>query len=224
MKPRLLDLFCGAGGAAMGYWRAGFRVEGVDLEPHDDFPFRFRQGDALEVLKDKQYLSQFDIIHASPPCQAYSTATPDRSKHPDLVGPVRELLHEAGLPYIIENVPQAPLINPVRLCGSSFSLRVRRHRDFESNLPLSGRTCDHKAQGQPVGVYGDHWDSREFFRPDGSKRGGKARSLADGQDAMGGLWWMNWRDLKESIPYQYTEFLGRQARQALLAERSKEAA
>lgn len=209
-RPKVLDLFSGAGGAAMGYWRAGFNVVGVDLEEHDDFPFRFMQGDALEVLADVDYVRGFDLIHASPPCQAYSTATANKAKHPDLVGPVRDLLVAADVPYIIENVPQAPLINPVRLCGSSFGLRVRRHRDFESNLPLVGSKCDHKAQGQPVGVYGDHWDSREFFRPDGTKRGGKATSLEDGQHAMG-IDWMNWEDLKESIPPIYTEHLGRQA-------------
>lgn len=209
-RPKVLDLFSGAGGAAMGYWRAGFNVVGVDLEEHDDFPFRFMQGDALEVLADVDYVRGFDLIHASPPCQAYSTATANKAKHPDLVGPVRDLLVAAGVPFIIENVPQAPLINPVRLCGSSFGLRVRRHRDFESNLPLVGSRCDHKAQGQPVGVYGDHWDSREFFRPDGTKRGGKATSLEDGRHAMG-INWMNWEDLKESIPPIYTEHLGRQA-------------
>jgi DNA (cytosine-5)-methyltransferase 1 len=210
-RPKVLDLFSGAGGAAMGYWRAGFNVVGVDLEEHDDFPFRFMRGDALEVLADVDYVRSFDLVHASPPCQAYSTATANKAKHPDLVGPVRDLLLAAGVDFIIENVPQAPLINPVRLCGSSFGLRVRRHRDFESNLPLVGSRCDHKAQGQPVGVYGDHWDSREFYRPDGTKRGGKATSLKDGQDAMGGMTWMNWADLKESIPMQYTEHLGRQA-------------
>jgi len=194
----------------MGYFRAGFHVTGVDIEPHDDFPFRFMQGDALEVLTDVEYLRGFDLVHASPPCQAYSTATANKAKHPDLVGPVRDLLIAADVNFIIENVPQAPLINPVRLCGSSFGLRVRRHRDFESNLPLIGSKCDHKAQGQPVGVYGDHWDSREFFRPDGSKRGGKATSLEDGQDAMG-IDWMTWEDLKESIPPAYSEYLGRQA-------------
>lgn len=209
-RPKLLDLFSGAGGAAMGYWRAGFNVVGVDLEEHDDFPFRFMQGDALEVLADVDYVRSFDLVHASPPCQAYSTATANKAKHPDLVGPVRDLLLAAEVDFIIENVPQAPLINPVRLCGSSFGLRVRRHRDFESNLPLIGSKCDHKAQGQPVGVYGDHWDSREFFRPDGSKRGGKATSLEDGRHAMG-IDWMNWEDLKESIPPIYTEHLGRQA-------------
>jgi len=209
-RPKVLDLFSGAGGAAMGYWRAGFNVVGVDLEEHDDFPFRFVQGDALEVLADVDYVRSFDLVHASPPCQAYSTATANKAKHPDLVGPVRDLLLAAQVDFIIENVPQAPLINPVRLCGSSFGLRVRRHRDFESNLPLVGSRCDHKAQGQPVGVYGDHWDSREFFRPDGTKRGGKATSLEDGRHAMG-IDWMNWEDLKESIPPIYTEHLGRQA-------------
>jgi len=216
-KPRLLDLFCGAGGAGMGYSRAGFDVTGVDLHPHPDYPFAFRQGDALEVLADVEFVRTFDLVHASPPCQHYATGTRDRSKHPDLVGPVRDLLIAAGVPYIIENVPQAPLIDPVRLCGSSFGLRVRRHRDFESSLPLEGEPCRHDAQREVVGVYGDHFDTREYFRPDGTRRGNKARSLADGQHAMGGLWWMKWDDLREAIPAQYSEHLGRQARDLLLA-------
>lgn len=214
--PIVLDLFAGAGGAAMGYHRAGFTVVGVDLEPHPDYPFEFHLGDALdalrEVIESGGYFRghRVILIHASPPCQRYSTATANKDRHPDLVPPVRELLIATGLPYIIENVPQAPLIDPVRLCGSSFGLRVRRHRAFESNLALTVPPCDHKTQGTPVGVYGDHFDTREFLRPDGTRRGGKARSLEDGRDAMG-IDWMTWEDLKESIPPAYTEHLGRQA-------------
>lgn len=214
---KCLDVFAGAGGAAMGYHRAGFEVVGWDIEPHDDFPFELHIGDALEVLADVDYVRGFDLVHASPPCQRYSTATANQERHPDLVGPVRDLLVAAGVPYIIENVPQAPLLNPVRLCGSSFGLRVRRHRCFESDLPLYGLPCDHRAQGQPVGVYGDHFDTREFLRPDGTRRGGKARSLEDGRDAMG-IDWMTWEDLKESIPPAYTQHLGTQAR-ALIGAR-----
>lgn len=206
---RCLDLFCGAGGAAMGYHQAGFEVVGWDIEHHPDYPFEHHVGDALEVLADVDYVRSFDLVHASPPCQAYSTATRDRSRHPDLVAPVRQLLEAAGVPYIIENVPQAPLRDPVLLCGSSFGLRVRRHRAFESTHQLAAPICRHKEAGPVVGVYGDHPDRREYRRPDGSRRGAKATSVTDAQNAMG-IPWMGWKDLAEAIPPAYTEHLGRQ--------------
>lgn len=206
---RCLDLFCGAGGAGMGYHRAGFEVVGWDIEHHPDYPFEHHTGDALDVLADVDYVRRFDLVHASPPCQAYSTATPDPSRHPDLVGPVRDLLQFAGVPCIIENVPGAPLDHPVMLCGSSFGLRVRRHRLFESSIFLLGSPCQHGTV-PPVGVYGDHPDPREYFRPDGTRRGAKATSVADAQQAMG-IDWMGWADLAEAIPPAYTEFLGTQA-------------
>lgn len=213
---RCLDLFCGAGGAGMGYHQAGFEVVGWDIEHHPDYPFEHHVGDALGVLADVDYVQSFDLVHASPPCQAYSTATRDRSRHPDLVGQVRDLLKAAGVPYIIENVPQAPLLNPVMLCGSSFGLRVRRHRAFESTHPLTSPGCRHREAGPVVGVYGDHPDRREYRRPDGSRRGAKATSLEDAQDAMG-IGWMSWGDLAEAIPPAYTEYLGRQVRDQLAA-------
>src|SRR5688500_15798892 len=143
MKPRLLDLFCGAGGAAMGYHRAGFEVMGVDINRQPHYPFEFIQADALwylAALEDKRHgltaKDAFDVIHASPPCQLYSTVGKQAAKkhditYPDLVGPTRELLVKSGLPYVIENVMGAPLISPIRLCGSSFGLDIRRHRRFE---------------------------------------------------------------------------------------------
>lgn len=131
-KPRLLDLFCGAGGAAMGYHRAGFEVVGVDLKPQKHYPFEFHQADALEFLAE--HGREFDVIHASPPCQAHTSLKNLHDKdYPELIEPTRRLLEKTGLPYIIENVVGAPLRNPILLCGSSFGLRVRRHRLFESN-------------------------------------------------------------------------------------------
>lgn len=131
-KPRLLDLFCKAGGAGYGYWQAGFDVVGVDIEPQKRYPFTFIQADALEYLA--RHGGEYDAIHASPPCQAFSKMkNPDkahRKAHPDLVDPVRELLMRTGRPYIIENVPGAPLLSPVTLCGSQFGLKVYRHRVF----------------------------------------------------------------------------------------------
>ncbi len=218
-RPLLLDLFCGAGGAAMGYHRAGFDVIGVDIAPQPLYPFSFIQGDALEVDSwawpscGYEFPRGFDAIHASPPCQAYSVATRDKSKHADLVGPTRDLLERLGLPYVIENVVGAPLLNPVQLCGSAFGLRVRRHRLFETNWILLVPPCDHKSQGQPVGVYGEGSSK-------GQVRGRKASSEAEVLQVME----MPWADRKtatQAIPPAYTELIGAQllahVRQAVAA-------
>ena len=222
---RILDLFSGAGGAGWGYHLAGFDVVGVDIEHHDYRPGEFYQLDAVEaldmLLADGMFDGiRIDAVHASPPCQRWSTATADPERHPDLITPVRERLIAWGGPWVIENVPQAPLIDPVRLCGSSFfyegtRLKVRRHRHFESNLPIKGKRCEHAAQGTPVGVYGDHPDTREYFRPDGSRRGAKATSLEEGRRAMG-VDWMSWLDLKESIPPRFSQHIGEQIMEALV--------
>ena len=150
-RPRLLDVYSCAGGASMGYHRAGFDVVGVDIDPQPNYPFEFIQGDALGILADLDFVKSFDAVHASPPCQAKSTVTPkhSRSSYAELIAPTRDLLIAAGLPYVIENVQGAvkDLRNPVRLCGSSFLLDVRRHRFFETNWnleapPLRPRLAD----------------------------------------------------------------------------------
>jgi DNA (cytosine-5)-methyltransferase 1 len=204
VKPRLLDLFCGAGGAAMGYSRAGFEVVGVDINPQPNYPFEFVEADALEYLAQwiDLRLVGFDAIHASPPCQAFSVATADKSKHKDLVTPLRPLLEETGLPYVIENVPGAPLLNPVVLCGSSFNLRVRRHRLFETNWPLMVPPCAHGQQGQPVGVYGGGTGT-------GQKRGRKVMSSAEAMEVME-MPWADRAGATQAIPPAYTEFIGTQ--------------
>jgi DNA (cytosine-5)-methyltransferase 1 len=215
VKPRLLDLFCGAGGAAVGYHRAGFDVVGVDINPQPLYPFEFIQADALDLLanpvKYAIWFGNFAAVHASPPCQAYSVATRDKSVHADLVGPVRELLVErSGLPYVIENVPGAPLRDPVTICGSSLGLRVRRHRLFETNWPLIVPPCMHAAQGHPVGVYGEGSSK-------GQKRGRKASTEAEVLEVMG----MPWADRKtatQAIPPAYTELIGHQLRGQLVTE------
>lgn len=216
-KPRLLDLFCGAGGAGMGYSQAGFDVIGVDIKPMPNNPFRTYVADVSDphlwgdlIRRGTFDGISIDAIHASPPCQRYSTATADPERHPDLVPVIRDLLVQTGLPYVIENVPQAPLIDPAMLCGSSFDLGVRRHRVFETSFPTKRRpSCLHKAQGTPVGVYGDHPDTREFYRPDGTRRGAKATSLEQGRQAMG-IDWMTWKELAEAIPPAYTRWIGAQ--------------
>lgn len=145
-KPRILDLFCGAGGAAMGYSRAGFDVVGVDVVAQPNYPFAFTQADALEVLDgwDLAHMG-FMAVHASPPCPAHSSLNgwSGESTSPDMIPETRELLKATGLPYVIENVEGAPLVNPVRICGQALGLRVRRHRLFECNFPVMVHSCQH---------------------------------------------------------------------------------
>lgn len=209
MRPLLLDLFCGAGGAAMGYHRAGFDVVGVDIKPQPHYPFEFHQADALTFPLDG-----FDAIHASPPCQLFSRAKHLRDAQGgkpsvlDLIAPTRELLRPLGLPYVLENVPGAPLINPLMLCGSTFGLGVRRHRLFESTALLqSPGACRHREQGRPIGVY-------HVLNDDIPHGGRTARTLDEANSAMG-IDWMTWGELKEAIPPAYTEWVGRRLLEAL---------
>lgn len=212
-RPRALDLFSGAGGAAMGYHRAGYEVVCVDIEPHPDNPFEFHQADAFTVLADLDYCRSFDIRHASPPCQHYSTQTGSaRDNHPDLIGPTRKALLAVGGPYVIENVEGARrhLDHPIKLCGSSFGLGVWRHRYFEINpkLWMLQPPCQHTER--PWTVTGDHGDSRDYVRPKtGTLRARKPRNLEHAQEVMG-IDWMDWKDLCEAIPPAYTEYIGEQ--------------
>jgi DNA (cytosine-5)-methyltransferase 1 len=212
--PTLLDLFSGAGGAGMGYHRAGWEVVGVDLHPQPRYPFMFVQSDAVTALVSLLHggsvggytLSDFDAIHASPPCQRNSTMTKglwkDRLKdHPDLITPIRPLLKRTGKPYIIENVPGAPLHNPVILCGSMFGLKVRKHRLFECSFPVMTPPCNHKAQGRVVAVYGHSGGSS---KRDGLTFGG----VTTWRDAMQ-IDWMTGAELAEAIPPAYTEHVAK---------------
>lgn len=217
MSLRLLDLYCKAGGAGRGYADAGFEVVGVDLEPQPNYPFRFIQGDALAYL-DEVLASghDFDAIHASPPCQAF-TAYKRRPGHVrprlDLIAPTRERLRATGAPYIIENVEGAPLLNAVRVCGSAFGLDVRRHRYFESNIPLVGTPCNHG------------WQTARF--PQATNRANKRRTVEVGAwrtshlaaDAMG-IDWMTLDEITEAIPPLYTQWLGRQLHAYIRARRA----
>jgi len=205
---KLLDLFCGAGGASAGYAAAGFEVHGVDLKHGKRYPYTYVRADVLDVLRDKNYLDQFDVIHASPPCQTHSitkhlrNAQGKTTSKLDLIPETRAALVKSGKPYIIENVPGSPLIDPIQLCGSSFGLKVRRHRLFESNMPLEGSVCNHKLQGRPVGVYGSLNDEI----PQGGKT---AATINEARDAMG-MPWAIWTELVEAIPPAFTEYLGGQ--------------
>ena len=213
-KPRLLDLFCKAGGGSVGYYLAGFEVVGVDIKKQKRYPYEFIQKDALEVFEDKDFLASFDVIAASPPCQTHSSTKHLRNAQGkgtdkvDLIPQTREALVASGKPYIIENVPGAPLIDPVQCCGSSWGLKVRRHRLFESNVKLVGSICKHKEQGRPVGVYGSMRDEI----PGG---GHTAKTIEQAREAMG-IDWMIWGELVEAIPPMYTWFLGTQVMDSIL--------
>ena len=205
---KLLDLYCKAGGASRGYQLAGFEVVGVDIKKQKRYPYEFIQADCLELMKDMEFLRSFDVITASPPCQTHSITQHLRNAQGkstdkiDLIPQTREALIASGKPYVIENVPGSPLINPIQMCGSHFGLKVRRHRRFESNLPLIGSPCKHKEQGKPVGVYGSMKDEI----PGG---GHTAKTIEQAREAMG-IDWMIWGELVEAIPPVYTETIGKQ--------------
>lgn len=229
-QPRLLDLFSGAGGAAMGYYRAGFEVVGVDIRPQPHYPFEFICADALELLNTGLRtgmicgvwrLTDFDAIHASPPCQASSSLRamwPDR-EYPELIPPTRSLLERVGLPYVIENVPGSSVARHprldgvwgVELCGSMFGLGtsnryLRRHRWFESTVPVRQPACSHK--GLAGGVYGHGGNSTKHRMLD----------AADASEAMG-IDWMNRDEMAQAIPPAYTEYIGAQLIRYLGRER-----
>jgi DNA (cytosine-5)-methyltransferase 1 len=209
MKFRLLDLFGGGGGCAKGYMDAGFLVVSVDIVPQPRNPaHRFVQADALEFLREHGH--RFDAIHASPPCQGYTRARKlaeaqgKADKSPRLVEPIRQLLIATGKPYVIENVPGAPLRDAVTLCGSMFGLRVRRHRLFESSVMLAAPSnCRHKEQGRPVGVYHRLNDSI----PGGGRT---AATMEEAMEAMGIGWKMRVKDIFEAIPPAYARCIGEQ--------------
>lgn len=220
-RPRMLDLFCGAGGAAVGYHRAGFDVVGIDINPQPNYPFEFHQADAMDYLLCNgpwPLLWEFDAIHASPPCQLYSAANNihQRTDHPDLVASVRNLIEILGIPWVIENVPRAPLRNPVTVCGRSEEvgvIGVKRHRLFESNYLLFGTTCPPGHPGDWVCVFGHTVLERSpqigRTAKDGPIFRRKHLGVARGREAMG-IDWMTREELSEAIPPAYTEWIGRQ--------------
>jgi DNA (cytosine-5)-methyltransferase 1 len=214
VKPRLLDLFCGAGGATHGYQLAGFEVVGIDHRPQPNYcGDEFIQADALEWLWDSLdhlYPWNFaDAIHASPPCPAYSTITPDPGAHPDLVAPTRALLEQSGVPWVMENVPGAPMGAAVVLCGSMFGLgangrQLRRHRLFEvSGFSVMSPPCNHR--GQALGVYGTG-GAGDYERPTGGSRGYKG-TTEEYREAMG-IDWATRAEIAQAIPPAYTEHIG----------------
>jgi DNA (cytosine-5)-methyltransferase 1 len=199
MKPRLLDLFCGAGGAAMGYVAAGFEVVGVDRALQFHYPFEFHHADALTFPLDG-----FDAIHASPPCQAFSLATHyhgTQADHADLVEPTRRLLEASGLPWVMENVERSPLRRDVVLCGEMFGLRVHRHRVFETGgfLVLRPSHVPHRLRGAKHNCHIEDGHARLVA--------GHFADLDDAGDAMG-IDWMTKAELAQAIPPIFTEYVG----------------
>lgn len=215
--PILLDAFCGAGGATKGYQRAGFYVVGVDVAPQPNYcGDEFVQADALDVLAGD--LSRYAAIHASPPCQTWSSMTACRpglaDEYPALIEPTRALLIASGLPWVIENVVGAPLLSQpsldggfgVVLCGAMFGLRLYRHRPFESSFPLTAP--DHPPHRVPASSAG-HWRQGTIISVSGN-----CSPVSEARAAMG-IDWMTRDELAESIPPAYTEWIGRCLRAAI---------
>jgi DNA (cytosine-5)-methyltransferase 1 len=210
---KLLDLFCGAGGAAVGYSRAGFDdITGVDIVNQPRYPYKFIQADALEYLRE--HGKEYDVIHASPVCKGYSQLSglwQDR-EYPDDISVLRELLIATGKPYVIENVVGAPLKDYVMLCGSMFGLRVYRHRLFECNPPITfaPRSCNHwgKASGNKA-VKNEKRTTPNLTDFDILTITGHDFILEDAKIAMG-IDWMQQSEISQAVPPAYTEWIGKQ--------------
>jgi DNA (cytosine-5)-methyltransferase 1 len=204
-KPRLLDLFCGAGGSAVGYARAGFDVVGVDIAQQPNYPFEFHQADAMTFPLDG-----YDAIHASPVCYGWSKMRDCRpgmkDGQPDLITPLRPRLIAAGVPYVIENVPGAPLLYPTRICGSGLGMTLQRHRDFEcGGFWAWSVPCSHGS---------NRWNPA-YGHATGRRRRrvpviGEWRVPKNLQDEAMGIDWMTLAELQEAIPPAYTEHIGHQ--------------
>lgn len=205
VKPRLLDLFCGAGGCSMGYHNAGFDVFGVDHLTQKNYPFPFVQCDALEYVMDHGH--KYDVIHASPPCQAYSSLTRNKSIHPDMLQQTRNVILSTCRPYVIENVIGAPMRNAIVLCGTNFNLKfdrlsvLRRHRLFELSHLILVPQC--ACRGMVTAFVGGHMGRRRHT--------GKNHNQAGFDESMRamGIHWMTRYELSQAVPPAYTEYIGR---------------
>jgi DNA (cytosine-5)-methyltransferase 1 len=216
--PKLLDLFAGAGACSVGYHRAGFDVIGVDIAPQPRYPFEFHQADALEYLAE--HGRGYDAIHASPPCQAYSSMSDCRpglaGEYPQLIDAVRDLLAATGNPYIIENVPGSGLTDApdlfgghgLTLCGTMFGLELYRHRAFETSWPIT--TPPHPRHTVPASKAG-HWTPGTIISVAGHV------SPIDVARAAMGIDWMTRDELAEAVPPDYTTYIGAQLIDALKA-------
>ena len=213
---RILDLFCGAGGAGMGYHRAGLDVVGVDIKPQPRYPFEFHQADAVGFSPDG-----YDAIHASPPCQHYASITAVRGRqgdHADLIAATRDLLIASGLPYVIENVPDArpKLRDPTMLCGSALGLPLKRHRYFETSFALMSPGCAHGMHRKRYRIrqHGREMDTAFCYVFGGGQAG---QPVATWREAMD-IDWMTVDELSQAIPPAYTEWIGHYLMASLTAE------
>lgn len=214
-KPVIYDLFCKAGGAGMGYARAGFEIIGIDIEPQPNYPFKFYRGDVRKIVNWGKAVA----VHASPVCKVHTSLKAfSWTHHENQIPWTRELLESSGLPYVIENVPGAPLDSPVTLCGSMFGLGVRRHRLFElGKWSMDQPACDHAKQnrespGYPVKRY--HSGKPEIVISPVIGVYGRGQGLGSGEV---GLWrqamgidWMTRDEMSQAIPPAYTELIGKQ--------------
>lgn len=238
MTYRILDLYSCAGGAAAGYARAGLQPYGVDMDAQPRYPFPFHQGDALRVLRvlragsgvafigpdgrrEVLGLQDFVAIHASPPCQTYSSTSSWHDKeHPALIEPTRDALRRAGLPYVIENVVGAPLQDPLRLCGTEFDMRAPdvdgvmlklvRHRLFESNIPLQGNGgCRHDRSVITASVYGNGGGWSTEYRDSPTRRSGYIPKTPVVRELLG-IDWMTKHEMSQVVPPVMAEHIGKQ--------------
>lgn len=225
VRPRLLDLFCCAGGAGMGYHRAGFTVVGLDIKPQPRYPFHFIQWDALDI--DSAFLRTFDAIHASPPCQGYTAMrhAPGTKGAPLLIARVRDMLEASGKPYVIENVEGARdiMCDPITLCGTTFGLgaqgcELRRHRLFESNVEIIPLSCQH-SEKPVIGVYGGHARRRSARHGGrGTRDAWEGGHVTAAKEAMG-MDWATLAEMSEAIPPAFTHYIGKMLMAELIAER-----
>jgi hypothetical protein len=211
---RILDLCCCAGGATAGYWDAGFDdVVGVDIAPQPNYPseFEFIQADALEVLRDVQYVRTFDAVHASFPCQRFTAlqaVNRNQDAWPDLIAPGRTLLDASGVPYVMENVQGAPLRRDLTLCGEMFGLGVIRHRYFELGGWTATQPIHKPHRGRVAGYRHGEWFDGPYFAVYGD--GGGKGTVAQWQHAMRIDWTTDKHELAEAIPPAYTQYVGEQ--------------
>jgi len=216
VRPRLLDLYSGCGGAGMGYARAGFEVVGVDIAPQPDYPFEFHQGDALDYLAT--HGCEFNAVHASPPCQASSALTKGTNRgrsYPQLIPATRLALMCNGRPSVIENVQGADVNRDAMLCGEMFGLGVIRHRLFE----VAGFTIESPAhvphRGRVAGMRHGQWFTGPYFAVYGD--GGGKGTVAEWREAMGIDWTWDRKAIAEAIPPAFTQHIGAQLLAALNA-------
>lgn len=211
-RPRVLDLFCCAGGAGMGYWLAGFEVVGVDIADRPRYPFEFHQGDALTAMRE--HGQEYHLVHASPPCQLHTTLTKGTNRgraYSDFLAEMRELCLWYGVDWVIENVVSAPMRADLTLCGEMFSLGVIRHRQFELGWigsPLPAQPAHRRHRGPVRGWRHGVWRDGPYIAAYG-KGGGKG-TVPEMQQAMGITWTDVHEELTEAIPPAYTRWIGQQ--------------